>query len=182
MPATTRFEVDGAAKALKILGNLDREVAKEVRAELRAAAKPVITDAYRLTPIRPLRNWGSWTTPNGRDLSWDRRKVQAGMKLVQRTSGEKVGSFFDHTGTKRNRYTKTIAFLEVRNTSAVGHIFELAGASQPGSQFNRAIQGRYGPPKRLLYKAFDYHAPRVERDVRATLDRLEREVTRRLAA
>jgi hypothetical protein len=39
---------------------------------------------------------------------------------------------------------------------------------------------RHGQPKRLLYKALEPREPIINRKVSATIDKLEREVTRRL--
>ena len=179
MPADMRIEAEGVAKALRILGNLDKELAKEIKKELKAAATPVVKAAKQDVPTRPLSNWGSWTTPNNRDLSWDKRKVQAGLKVVSRTSKERV-SFTDREGNARKKYTKQIALLQLRNESIPGHIYELAG-SKSKSPFSQNLISRHGQPKRLLFKALEPQEPRIQRDVRATVDKIEREVTRRLA-
>ena len=180
MAAEHRIQVEGAAKALSILSKLDRELSKEIKRELKSAVQPVVDSAKAATPARPLSNWGTWTTANGRDLSWDRRKVTSGLKVVQRTSRERI-NFIDQFGEKRYKMTQQIAFLQLRNVSAAGHIFEIAGARNPQSTFNRNIMARHGQPKRLLYRALQPREPIIEAQVRATIDRLEREVTRRLA-
>jgi len=180
MAAEHRITAEGAAKALRILGNLDRDLAKEIKRELKSAVQPVVDSAKANTPTRPLSNWGTWTTANGRDLSWDRRKVTSGLKVTQRTSAERL-SFVDQLGNKRYKMTKQIAFLQLRNVSAAGHIFEIAGARNPQSTFNRNIMAKHGAPKRLLFKALEPREPIINRQVSATIDKLEREVTRRLA-
>jgi len=180
MAAEHRIQVEGAAKALSILSKLDRDLAKEIKRELKSAVQPVIAEAKANTPARPLSNWGTWTTPTGRDLSWDRRKVTSGLKIKQRTSAERT-YFVDELGTKRYRITKQIAFLQLRNTSAMGHIFEIAGSRNPESTFNQNIMAKHGAPKRLLFKALEPREPIINRQVSATIDKLEREVTRRLA-
>ena len=99
MTATTRIEVEGVAKSLKILNNMDRDMAKTLRAELRQAVRPVVAAAKQNVPSRPLSNWGAWTTPRGRDLSFDGAQVRRGIKYVQRQTPEK----------QRGRYKRDIA-------------------------------------------------------------------------
>ena len=180
MAAEHRVQVEGVPKALRILGALDRDLAKDIKRELKAAVQPVVAQAKAATPDRPLSNWGSWTTRRGTDLSYNRSQVVRGLKVVQRTSAERM-SFTDTQGVKKFRSTRQIAFLQLRNESAAGHVFEIAGARQPGNTFNRNILARHGQPKRLLYRALEPREPMIEAQVRATIDRLEREVTRRLA-
>jgi len=181
MAAEHRITVEGAAKSLRILRNLDRELAKEISRELKSAVKPVVASAKGATPAQPLSNWGTWTTPNGRSLDWNRRAVANGLKVTQRTSGERI-SFIDKLGNERYKMTKQIAFLQLRNVTAAGHIFEIAGARNPGSVFNQNIMAKHGPPKRLLFKALEPREPQINAQVRGTIDKLERELTRRLKA
>lgn len=160
----------GAAKALKILGNLDKEVAKEIKKSMGDAVKPVISAAKTDAPARPLSGWGQWTTPAGRDLSYDSGTVKRGIKKVQRTTGEK----------RNGRYSRTIPLLELRNQSAAGAIYELAGARN-NNTFTRNIERKHGASPRLLYKAWDARSQRVTASVARDVQRLEAEVTRRLA-
>ena len=169
MTATTRIQVEGVAKSLKILNNMDRDMAKTLRAELRQAVRPVVAAAKQNVPARPLSNWGAWTTPRGRDLSFDGAQVRRGIKYVQRQTPEK----------QRGRYKRDIALLQLRNQTVAGSVFELAGSGST-STFNRNIEQRHGQPMRVLYKAWDARQDGVMRSVRRTIDDIEREVTRRL--
>jgi hypothetical protein len=169
MAATTKLEVEGVAKALKILNSVDRTLAKELKAQLRASVKPVVSEARRNVPNNALSNWGSWRTPNGRDLSFQPTEIRKGIRYVQRVSGER----------RNSRTSRTIPLLQLRNQSAVGTIFELAGATS-STTFTRNIERRHGPPKRVLYKAWDRNSDKVQRDVEVTVRRIEQEVTRTL--
>lgn len=171
MPASQRIEVEGVAKSLKILRSLDRELATDVRRQLRTSVKPVVTEAKRNVPRSALSNWGPWLTPRGRDLRYDASTAKRGIVVVQQTASKR---------TKRGNY-RPIALLELRNQSAAGAVFELAGARNPNSTFNRNIERKHGAPKRVLYKAWDDRGDNVDQDVEDAVQRIEREITRKLA-
>lgn len=173
MPASQRIEVEGVAKSLKILRSLDSELANDIRRQLKSSVRPVINQAQANLPSgRALTNWGSWINrESGRLLNYRSPQAKKGIVASQLTSSKKA---------KRGGY-RPIAILELRNQSVSGAIFELAGAEKPNTVFNRNIERKYGPPKRVLYKAWEDRGDNVDQDVEDAVQRIEREITRKLA-
>lgn len=171
MPASQRIEVEGVAKSLKILRALEPELAKEVQRQLKASVKPVIAEAKQNLPRSALSNWGSWVTPRGRNLGYDATAAKRGIAIAQQTTAKRT----------RRGYSRTIALLEIRNQSPAGAVFELAGAKNAASVFNRNIERKHGAPKRVLYKAWDQRGDKVDQDIEDAVNRIEREITSRLS-
>lgn len=171
MPATQRIEVEGVAKSLKILRSLDSELAKDVRRQLRTSVKPVVHQAKQNLPGQALTNWGPWMAPRGRNLAYDGRTVKRGILAVQQTTAKR---------TRRGGY-KPIALLELQNKTPAGAAFELAGAFDPDSTFNRNIARKHGRPKRVLFKAWDDRGDNVDQDIEDAVNRIEREITQKLS-
>ena len=158
---------------LRDLRRIDPDLRREVpdRIKNTAAAQGLLADVRARQPAQPTRGWNvgpSRKTSPGR-LNWSPGRIRQQITLNFRGS------------RPRGAPVTSWPVLRIQSKNAAQNVFELAGARQPGSTFNRNIMARHGQPKRLLYRALQPREPIIEAQVRATIDRLEREVTRRLA-
>jgi hypothetical protein len=159
------LEVTGVAEALKTLRKADPELRKAVIKDMKAAAKPLETQARSLIPARPLRNWYSWPRGEG---DWNQSRAQKGIKVAVRTGGVK-GKSGDH-----------FPLLSLRQTDAQGAIFEIAGRSYPSKRSEGEARGdnmvnklnMFGQASRTLWPTAEKGMPEVERALLLSIDRL----------
>ena len=101
----------------------------------------------------------------------------------------KKGIIASHAeGKVRGDYTTNVASL--KNTSAAGVIFELAGRRSgkstlsdragSGEQFKRTLSNLYKPASRLVWRAVDNHRESYRRSIEDALDRAKSELQRHL--
>lgn len=88
-------------------------------------------------------------------------------------------------GRTRGDYTTSAGAL--RNNSAAGAIFEVAGRKTKGdsartssSQFLRTLSARFGKASRLIWSVVDKDSARIQKNVADALDEAKRELDRHL--
>jgi len=107
------------------------EVKKALDKANREAGAPLVALAKNNFTDVPMTNWGRWIAKkDGRNLSWSQGDAQKGIKIKQRGRAKK---------------SPWSGVLQIRNETAVGAIYEMAGRrNQPstpqGAQFIRNLQ------------------------------------------
>jgi hypothetical protein len=160
-----RADVDGVGRFLSGLEKFNKDVAKTLKAEMRAGAREVSSAAKGLVPGTALSGWGPWNN-NGRDLGFQRGGARSGYK-------PQISRY------RRRGVTESVAY-DVVQKSPGGGIFEGVGAGS--STFVQNVVGKWGPRpnvrggKRLLLPAY-YQGigPATDRIVKA-IRRAERSV------
>jgi len=171
------LQVTGVAEALKALQKADPELRKAVVKDMKAAAKPLETQARSLIPARPLRNWYNWPRGEG---DWNQSRAQKGIKVAFR-AGKVKGKSGDH-----------FPLLSLRQTDAQGAIYEMAGrAGGFGRRSEGAARGQmmigkldtFASPSRTLWPTVERGMPAVEAALLEAIgrmsDTIEKEIMKR---
>jgi hypothetical protein len=149
------IRVEGLNTTLRALKVIDPEAMKAFRKGFKTAVEPIVSKAKGSVPDRPFRNYGRWTaSADGRDLSWDARRVRRGMTTSV-------------TASRRG------AALRIVSKDPAGAIWENAGSQmafrstrpdriEQARAFNR-LANAYGNPPRLLVRTW-----KVEKGIRTT--------------
>lgn len=152
---SAKVEVNGLADTLRTLRRVDPELRKTTIKRMKLAAKPMQAEAKKLFPsASPLSGWGNWR--GGYDGANVKRNVKVSFK-----------------GSKA-RNSDVIPLLTLRQTSAAGVIFDIAGRkSQGNSPSGRAMIARldrFAPASRVMWPTAERHMPEVVQGVRSAID------------
>ena len=162
---SAKVEVNGLADTLRTLRRVDPELRKTTIKRMKVAAKPMQAEAKKLFPsASPLSGWGTWR--GGYDGATVKRNVKVSFK-----------------GSKA-RNSDTIPLLTLRQTSAAGVIFDIAGRKSSGnSPSGRAMIARldrFAPASRVMWPTAERHMPEVVRGVRSAIDDMSRQINEEL--
>lgn len=163
----------GIKETLKALEDFDKDAVKAfnklVNSELGNAKK----DAQGFVKSEPpLSGWNTQPARNPRSRngagwpSWDQSVIKAGISVSR--AERKV----------RRDYTTNAGAL--KNRSAAGVIYELAGRENKEGRFIKNLEGKVGNASRLIWQAVDKNRPRIEKNVAAALDNLKSILQRNL--
>ena len=163
----------GIKETLKALEKFDKDAVKEfnkvVNSELRMAKK----EAQGFVESQPpLSGWNTQPARNPRTRggagwpAWDQSIIKAG---ITSTRAE---------GRVRRDYTTNVGAL--KNRSAAGVIYELAGRKNKQGTFIKNIEGKVGSASRLVWKAVDKHKPSIERNIEKALEVAKAKLRRNL--
>jgi len=164
---SARVEVNGLADTLKVLRRVDPELRKTTIRRMKLAAKPMQAEAKKLFPdASPLSGWGSWTGRSGNRITgpegYDGGIVRKGVKVAFKGN------------VKRGSQSNVIPLLTLRQTSAAGVIFDIAGRKSSGnSPSGRAMIARldrFAPASRVMWPTAERHMPEVVQGVRSAID------------
>lgn len=156
----------GIKETLQALQNFDKDAVKTynklVNSELGNAKK----DAQGFVKSEPpLSGWNTQPARNPRTRggagwpAWDQSIIKAGIGVTK--AERKV----------RRDYTTNAGAL--KNRSAAGVIYELAGRTNRTGNFIKNLEGKVGNASRLIWKAVDKNRPRIEENVSKALDDLK---------
>lgn len=152
---SAKVEVNGLADTLRTLRRVDPELRKTTIKRMKLAAKPMQAEAKKLFPdASPLSGWGNWRG------GYDGRNVKRNVKVSFKGS--------------KARNSNVIPLLTLRQTSAAGAIFDIAGRKSSGnSPSGRAMIARldrFAPASRVMWPTAERHMPEVAQGVRSAID------------
>ena len=163
----------GVKETLKALETFDKDAVKAfnklVNSEL-SGAKKEAQGFVKAEP--PLSGWNTQPARNPRTRggagwpAWDQSVVKAGISVTK--AERKV----------RRDYTTNAGAL--KNRSAAGVIYELAGRVNRNGTFIKNIEGKVGNASRLVWRAVDNRKPKIEQNVSKALDDLKAKLQRNL--
>ena len=163
----------GVKETLKALEDFDKDAVKAfnklVNSEL-GNAKKEAQGFVKSEP--PLSGWNTQPARNPRTRggagwpAWDQSVIKAGISVSR--AERKV----------RRDYTTSAGAL--KNRSAAGVIYELAGRENKAGKFIKNLEGQVGNASRLIWQAVDKNRPRIEQKVSAALDNLKSTLQRNL--
>lgn len=148
-----QLEIRGSLKGYndfkKQLKQFAPDLRKDMDREIRAALKPVVSNARNLVPAQPLSGWRIGNGRTGerggaRMPDWDQSTVRKGIVLRQ--------------GGKRARGNSTQSAWKLQNKSAAGEVFEIAKKQRTkpsGGIFTSALTLWHGETSRLIWRAWD---------------------------
>jgi len=166
----------GIKETRKALSDFDKQAVKEfdkvINSELRGAKK----DAQGFVKSDPpLSGWNTQPARNPRTRggagwpAWDQSIIKAGISV---TKAE---------GKVRSDYTTSAGAL--KNKSAAGVIYELAGRKNKTGRFISSLQRKEGNASRLVWKAVDKNKEKIINNVNKALqeakDKLQKNLNMR---
>jgi len=151
LKALEDFDKD-AVKAFNKLVNSELNIAKKDALGLVESSPPL--SGWNTQPARRPRTRGGAGWP-----AWDQSIIRAGISVTK--AERKV----------RRDYTTNAGAL--KNKSAAGVIYELAGRKNKTGNFIKNIEGKVGNASRLIWKSVDKNRPRIEANVSKALDELK---------
>lgn len=163
----------GIKETLQALQNFDKDAVKTynklVNSELGNAKK----DAQGFVKSEPpLSGWNTQPARNPRTRggagwpAWDQSVIRSGISVTK--AERKV----------RMDYTTNAGAL--RNKSAAGVIYELAGRENRRGNFIKNLEGKVGNASRLVWKSVDKNRPRIEQNVSKALQDLKAKLQKNL--
>jgi hypothetical protein len=169
-------EVLGIKEALKELNDLDKTARRKVTSDFKRIVKPVEDAAKFLTPkTAPLSGFErNWKTKSGFQMfPWQPGKD----KVIAKVSGRKPKMFAGHM--------TNLATFYIRYQGPNAVLFDMAGkGSVPttaGSNMVRALTSFYGPPSRVLWRAYEQRGDQVVSETQKLIDEMMREISTRQA-
>ena len=163
----------GVKDTIKALQEFDKQAVKEFNKVINSELKIAKKDAQgfvKSTP--PLSGWNTQPARNPRSRggagwpSWDQSVIRAGISV---TKAE---------GKVRRDYTTSAGAL--KNRSAAGVIYELAGRKNKTGNFISNLENKEGNASRLVWKSVDKNRPRIEKNVAEAFNEVKAKLQRSL--
>lgn len=168
------MKVEGVTAALKTLRQLDAEFQKQVKKDIRAAAKPLQQKAREYVPLEPpLSGFSrSWTRSTGGTVAGWNARGKTRNKVVIKTGGKR-------------RRDGTYLLVAVVQTDAMGAIYDMAGRKSSGNVASGAAMirnlNKIRSASRGMWPAAEQELPHVQQVVRGILDTVSARLTKELA-
>ena len=156
------IEVVGLKDALKELNTIDKKLRRQITKDFKEAVQPVIDDAYgRLPKDAPLSGMArSWKGKSGAELmNWQPLMVQKNLKAF--TSGKKIRD--TGLGFKQN-----VGVFGIKWSGPQASLFDMAR----NGKMSQELTARFGPPSRIIYRAYAAANEEVDRRVREIVNKV----------
>ena len=156
------IEVVGLKQALAQLNTIDKKLRRQITTDFKAIVDPVLVEARRNIPDdAPLSGMARpWTGKSGAELmAWDAKKVNKNLKAF--TSGKKVR---DAPGGFR----QNLATFGIRWGGPQATLFDMARKGN----LSQSLQAKYGPPSRVIWRAYEAQKDLVDKEVRDLVNRV----------
>jgi hypothetical protein len=169
------MKVEGVTAALRTLRDLDAEFQKQVKKDIRAAAKPLQQKAREYVPLEPpLSGFSrSWTRSTGGTVAGWNARGKTRNKVVIKTGGKR-------------RRDGTYLLVAVVQTDAMGAIYDMAGRNEslgnvPSGEAMILKLNKIRDASRGMWPAAEQELPHVQQVVRGILDTVSARLTKELA-
>ncbi len=154
----------GLKETLSALDKFDKDAVKEFNKVLTKELSGAKKDAQGFVTAKPpLSGWNTQPARKPRSRggagwpAWDQSVIKSGI------SSTKV------EGKVRKDYTTSAGAL--KNKSAAGAIYELAGRKSRVGGFIKNLEGQVGNASRLIWKSVDKNKDRIEKNVEQALEK-----------
>lgn len=163
------IELVGLKDALKILNSTDKSLRRQITKDYKQIVAPVLREAaQRLPDEAPLSGMARSWKPKGAELmNWKPKLVEKNLKAF--TSGKKVRDA--PGGFKQN-----LGVFGIRWGGPQATLFDMARKGQ----WSDSMTARYGPPSRVIWKAYEAQAREVQEQVEQLARRVIEEANRRI--
>jgi hypothetical protein len=155
MTVDVGMEFSGLKDALAELNSIDKKLRRQITKDFKTIVQPVVGKAESMLPTgAPLSGMArSWKGKSGADImSWNDARVRKNIKAF--TSGKKVREA--PSGFKQN-----LAVFGIKWAGPQATIFDMAAKGIMGEN----LVAKFGPPSRVIYKAYESASDDVERQV-----------------
>jgi hypothetical protein len=156
----------GVKETLKALESFDKQAVKEFTKVINSELKIAKQDAQGFVAGEPpLSGWNTSPAVKPRSRggagwpAWDQSVIKSGISSTKAEG--KVN--------KSKGYTTSAGAL--KNRSAAGVIYELAGRTNKTGRFIKNLEGAVGGASRLIWKSVDKNKDRIEQNVSDALEK-----------
>jgi hypothetical protein len=156
------IEVVGLKEALKELNTIDKKLRREITRDFKKIVQPVLGKAESMLPNDPPLSGMSkpWIGKSGADImSWQDALVRKNLKAF--TSGKKVRDA--PGGFRQNLGVFGIKWLGPQATA-----LDMLAKGTMGDN----LTNRFGPPSRIIYKAYEAADEKVQSDVKDLVNKV----------
>jgi hypothetical protein len=156
------IEFTGLKVALGELNQIDKKLRRQITKDFKAIVQPVVAKAQTDLPTgAPLSGMArSWKTKSGADImSWQDARVKRNIKAF--TNAKKVRQ--SPSGNLQN-----VGVFGVRWAGPQATIFDMARQGL----LSQNLTARFGPPSRVIYKAYESARNEVEVQVQQLVNRV----------
>lgn len=175
MSVSVSVEVIGIKEALRELNSIDKEARRKITRDFKRITKPVEDTARQLIPkTAPLSGMNRrWTTRSGFQMfPWGTAGKDT---IISQVSGRKPKMFAGHM--------TNLATFYIRFKGPTSTLFDTSGSgpvpTRQGSQMVAALTNRFGPPSRVLWRAYESHDGDVVRETQKLIDEMMDDLNRR---
>ena len=156
------IEVVGLKEALKELNTIDKKLRREITRDFQKIVQPVLGKAESMLPNNPPLSGMAkpWIGKSGADImSWQDARVRKNLKAF--TSGKKVRDA--PGGFRQNLGVFGIKWLGPQATA-----LDMLAKGTMGDN----LTNRFGPPSRIIYKAYEAADEKVQSDVKDLVNKV----------
>lgn len=202
MSVSAEINVVGVKDALRELNTIDKRLRRQITKDYQEIVQPIVTDAKALVPekapisgfdrkwtpqgsskpvlpfgasgtdgpARPRKDWAQ--SKGGRKEMGDWNKWKAGIRAY--ISGKRPQTF--------GGYTRNLSAFGVRWQSRAAILFDTSAQSRTpqGAQMVQALTEKFGPPSRVMWKAYDASDTEVQYRLRKLVEKIMASVGRDL--
>lgn len=168
MASRVSVTIENVPQTLRTLKKIDPDLRKRVPEQIKSYAQPLVNEAKKALPTAPpLSGWSK-----GR-FRWRPGTVRNGVRL-------------QFKGTRpRNSPANSWPVLRLRQTSAAGSAYDMAGRkssgrTRSGQTMIREINARHGRASRSIWPAVEKHADEVENGIERIFEQYAKIVSREL--
>jgi len=162
MAVDVTMEFSGLKEALKEINTIDKKLRRQITRDFKQIVQPVLGKAESLLPNdAPLSGMKrSWKGKSGADImSWNDALVRRNIKAF--TSGKKVRD--TGLGFKQNLGVFGIKWLGPQASA-----LDMMAKGTMGTN----LTDRFGPPSRIIYKAYESSQAKVQSDVKELVNKV----------
>ena len=156
------MEFSGLKDALAELNKIDKSLRRQITKDFKTSVQPIVGKAESMLPSgAPLSGMArSWKGKSGSDImSWNDVRVRKNIKAF--TSGKKVRE-------APSGFTQNLAVFGIKWLGPQATLFDMAAKGTMGEN----LTAKYGPPSRIIYKAYDQAKEETDRQVKELVNRV----------
>jgi hypothetical protein len=161
--------IENVPATLRLLKKIDPDLRKKVPDEIKAYAQPLVNEAKGLLPGSPPLS----------GLARGRFRYRAGTV--------RNGVRLQFKGTRpKNSPMNSWPVLRLRQTTAAGSVYDMAGRKSSGRTISgqimvRELNSRHGKASRSIWPAVEKHADEIEKGIEKIFDDYAKIINRELA-
>ena len=156
------MEFSGLKDALAELNKIDKSLRRQITKDFKTIVQHIVGKAESMLPSgAPLSGMArSWKGKSGSDImSWNDVRVRKNIKAF--TSGKKVRE-------APSGFTQNLAVFGIKWLGPQATLFDMAAKGTMGEN----LTAKYGPPSRIIYKAYDQAKEETDRQVKELVNRV----------
>lgn len=161
MTVDVGMEFSGLKDALAELNKIDKSLRRQITKDFKDIVQPVVARAQSALPTgAPLSGMAyKWTGRSGADImSWQDSRAKKNIKAF--TSGKKVKEF--------NGNTQNLGVFGIKWAGPQAALFDMLRTGTLGE----SLTAKYGPPSRIIYKAYESASAEVESQVKDLVNKV----------